>query len=323
MPAISATAPGKIILVGEHAVVYQQPAIAFPVRAVSIKVYILANPVGKTGEVLLESPAIHLVSRLEDLDPQHPLAAVTQMVSQHLGIPRLPAMRIKISSTIPAGAGFGSSAAVSVAMIRALSAFLGHPLQNEEINQLAYQMEVRQHGTPSGIDNTVITYNRPVYYTRGQPIEILSVCSPVHLVIADSGTAASTREMVLGVRQRYEQEGEQIQHIFEDIGAISQLARQKLEQGPIQELGSLLTQNHLLLQKIGVSTPLLDKLVATAINNGAWGAKLSGSGGGGNIIALVDHEMSESLAAALQAAGAARTLVTSLQPEPVSGAQAC
>ena len=320
MPAFSATAPGKIILVGEHAVVYQQPAIAFPVRAVSVKVYILANPIGKMGDVRVESPAIHLDSRLQELDPQHPLAAAIQTVTHHLGIRHLPAMHIKVSSTIPSGAGFGSSAAVSVAVIRALSAFLGHPLPNEEINQLAYQMEVRQHGTPSGIDNTVITFNRPVYYTRGLPIEILSVSAPVHLVIADSGTAASTREMVLGVRQRYEQAEEQYQHIFAEIGAISRLARQKLEQGPIQELGPLLTQNHLLLKKIGVSTPLLDQLVETAINHGAWGAKLSGSGGGGNIIALVDEAISTPLAAALQAAGAARTLVTSLLPEAETGA---
>jgi len=314
MPATSASAPGKIILFGEHAVVYRHPAIAIPVESVRAKVFILADPLRNPPQVRIESSAINLDTTLSNLHSEHPLNLAVRAVMKIIGISQLPAMHIKISSSIPLATGMGSSAAVSIAFIRALSAFLGHPLEDPQVNQLAYEVEVQQHGTPSGIDNTVITYGRPVYFIRDKPAEILQVTEPVFLVIADSGICASTREMVSGVRNRLQSNPEFYNPLFSSVGRIAQKGREIIEYGPICDLGELLTENHALLQQMGVSIPPVDDLVKEALSAGALGAKLSGSGGGGIIIALVKESDTQKISSALTAAGALLTITTHLNP---------
>ncbi len=180
MPAISAAAPGKVILFGEHAVVYGRPAIAVPVMQVKARAVVTANPRGAPGEVRVQAPGIGLESTLQELDPAQPLAAAILGAASALKVKRLPACTIKITSTIPVAAGMGSGAAVSVAIMRALSAFLGHPLPDESVSRLAFEVEKIHHGTPSGIDNAVITYARPVYFVKGKPVETLQVGRPFH-----------------------------------------------------------------------------------------------------------------------------------------------
>jgi mevalonate kinase len=313
MPAISATAPGKVILFGEHAVVYGRPAIATPVTQVKAKVIVTANPRGDSGAVRVQAPDIGLEAMLEELEPADPLAVAIQGVASALKVKRHPACTIRITSTIPVAAGMGSGAAVSVAVIRAFSAFLGHPLPDDKVSALTYEVEKIYHGTPSGIDNTVITYARPVYFVKGKPIETLKVRRSFTLVIGDTGVSSPTAAAVGGVRKAWQAGKSQYEAYFDSVGAIAESARQAIEGGAVELLGPLMDANHGVLRKIGVSSPELDSLVTAARRAGAWGAKLSGAGQGGNMIALVPPDQAEMIAKALQKAGAARTIVAQIK----------
>ncbi|HZU87089.1 MAG TPA: mevalonate kinase [Anaerolineaceae bacterium] len=313
MPAISASAPGKAILLGEHAVVYGCPAIAVPVNQVEARATIQPAIHQPAGWMHIESPVIALNANLNEMATTHPLRVLVELVRAELGIAAFPSLTLRIKATIPPAAGLGSGAAVSVAVIRALSSFVGHPLPDETVCRLAYQIEKLYHGTPSGIDNTVITYNRPIYYRRECPLELLHVQQPLTLVIADTGVKSSTREAVGDVRRCYEQNPETYQRLFDQVRLVVEQARQVIETGA-GELGPLMFQNHTLLQKIGVSSPELDTLVSAAQSAGALGAKLSGGGRGGNMIALARPGEEKALAQALLNAGATRAFLSIIFP---------
>jgi len=310
MPAITASAPGKIILFGEHAVVYGRPAIAVPVNQVAARAIAIAEPRQPSGTVIIQAPDISLESGLSDLPPDHPLAIAVISVLKRLEIIRPPAFTLRISSTIPVAAGLGSGAAVSVAIIRVVSAFLGRPLPNEQVSELAYEVEKRYHGTPSGIDNTVITYNMPVYFVRGQPVAIFHVSRPFTIVIGDTGIKSPTATAVGDLRKFWQADPIPYERLFDQTGQIAEAARRLIESGRTAELAPLMQDNHRLLQEMGVSSPELDHLVQTAQASGALGAKLSGGGRGGNMIALVDPQQAESVAEALKLAGARSTIIT-------------
>lgn len=313
MPAISAYAPGKIILFGEHAVVYGRPALAVPVMQVKARAAVLANPRGASGLIRIEAPDVQITSNLSDLPDDHPFQTVARMVCEELKIQSLPAMTIRLSSTIPTASGLGSGAAISVALIRALSAFLGHPMADEKVNALAYETERYYHGSPSGIDNTVITYAMPVYFVRDQPIERLTIARPFTVIIADTGIKSPTIEAVSDVRRCWQVDSDRYERLFDQIGQIARSARQILESGETDRLGRMMVQNHTLLCEIGVSSAALDTLVLAAMDAGAQGAKLCGGGRGGNMIALVDPENAEKVAQALNRAGACRTIITEVK----------
>ena len=183
MPSISASAPGKIILFGEHAVVYGHPAIAVPVEGVRAKAVVMARPVAPQGSVLIDAPDIGLNAMLADLPPDHAFARLFTALQDHLHIDHFPALHLRVSSTIPIASGMGSGAAIAVAALRAVGTFLGRPLTDEEVSLLAYESEKAYHGTPSGIDNTVIGYTKPVWFVRGQPVQFLPIASSFTLVI--------------------------------------------------------------------------------------------------------------------------------------------
>ena len=314
MPAFTARAPGKIILFGEHAVVYGRPALAAPVSQVQARAIVMAEPRAPSGEVRLQAPAIGLDARLADLPAGHPLALAVQGVQTELGLGRLPACTLRISSTIPVAAGLGSGAAVSVAVIRALAAFLGRSLPAERVSALAYEVEKVHHGTPSGIDNTVIAYALPVYFVRGQAVEVLRLPAPFSVVIADTGIASPTATAVGDLRQAWQANPAPYEALFDGAGRIARAARQAIESGRPDELGPLMDENHALLQQMGVSCPELDRLVLAARGAGAAGAKLSGGGRGGNMIALAAPEREEAVTQALLAAGAVRAFATRVRP---------
>jgi mevalonate kinase len=308
----TASAPGKIILFGEHAVVYGRPALAVPVTQVQATATVSEN---SRGGVWLEAPNINLSSELSNLAPDHPLAAVINSVFSALGIRNPPTCSVYLQSTIPVAAGLGSGAAVSVAIVRALSAFLGTPLPDERVNKLAFEAEKLHHGTPSGIDNTVVTYARPVYFVKGRPIQRFRVGAAFTILIGDTGISAPTRESVEAVRNLWEANPPRWEKIFDRVGEIVWDARQAIERGDTAELGKLMGANHALLQEMTVSSPELDLLIDTARKSGAIGAKLSGGGRGGNMIALVHKENAPAVAEALLAAGAKRTIITTVQPK--------
>ncbi|MBE0681944.1 MAG: mevalonate kinase [Anaerolineales bacterium] len=306
---MKASAPGKIILFGEHAVVYGRPALAVPVTQVHADVEVLDS--SRPG-VWINAPIIDLHAELTSLPSDHPIASVILKLIQLFGFSQTPGLEINISSTIPVASGLGSGAAVSVALIRSLSSFFFHSLSDDEINIIAYEIEKLHHGTPSGIDNTVITYNVPVYFIKGQPIETFKTGKPFTIVIGDTGIPALTKESVGDVRRLWLKDTHYFENIFNEIAQISLIARRSIENGQPELLGELMDRNHALLQKLTVSSPELDKLVITAREAGAFGAKLSGGGRGGNMIALVEQARAESVASALISAGAKRTIITEI-----------
>jgi mevalonate kinase len=312
MPAFTASAPGKIILFGEHAVVYGKPAIAVPVIQVSARAIVRADPRGTPGSMHIQAPAIGLDAYLADLPGEHPLVAAVNGVLSTLGISHPLACSLRITSTIPVASGLGSGAAVSVALIRALSAFLGRPLSDEQVSALAFEVEKLHHGTPSGIDNSVITYARTVYFVRGQPIKVLRVPKPFTIVVGDTGISSPTAIAVGDVRRLWQHAPSHYEALFDAAGQIAQQARQAIEAGHPEKLGALMDSNHALLQQMGVSSLELDHLVAAARQAGALGAKLSGAGRGGNMIALVKSANAARVTEALSKAGAVRTIATQI-----------
>ncbi len=312
MPAYSASAPGKVILFGEHAVVYGRPAIAVPVLQVRAKAIVSMDPRSAPGVVKLHAPDIGLETILADLPENHPLAAVLLKAASVMKLSHIPACNIKVISNIPIAGGMGSGAAVSVAILRAFSASLGHPLSDEQVSEISYEVEVIHHGTPSGIDNSVITYAKPVYFVKGRGIEILRVKRPFTLVVGDTGIQSPTANVVSDVRKAWESDPAQYERLFGAAGVIAAAARKSMETGSVDALGPLMDENQALLHMMEVSSPELDRLIEAARSSGAVGAKLSGAGRGGNMIALVTPEGANKVATAIERAGAVRTIVTEI-----------
>ena len=301
------SAPGKIILFGEHAVVYGRPALAVPVTQVHVDVDVSDS---LSAGIWIDAPDINLHAELNTLPSDHPIASVIHNFLFLSRVSPFPNLEIKISSSIPVASGLGSGAAVTVALTRALSSHLHYSMTNEEVNAFTYEIEKLHHGTPSGIDNTVVTYAKPVYFVRGQPIETFKVGQPFTIVIADTGLSAPTKESVGDVRKLWEADQQKWESIFDKIGEIVNQARGAIESGESEKLGELMNQNHALLRDMTVSSPELDQLVEAARDAGALGAKLSGGGRGGNMIALVQPEIAESVLLTLKETGAKNTIIT-------------
>lgn len=298
-----ASAPAKIILLGEHAVVYGMPAIAAPIH--SMRAYACAQP----SDTMLSIRSTELAQRVDmDAPLPHrsarPMQQLLQIASRYFDV-REPTGDLVIGSDIPVAGGLGSGAAVSAAAIRAFAALFDRSISDEDLNQLVFTIEKIHHGTPSGIDNTVVVYERPVYFERGKDLKLLTVGSPCHIVIADTGIATMTHVAIARVRKRYHERQSETEEVFARIGQAASGARHALECGKQARLGALMSENHRLLCQLGISSPVLDRLVNASIAAGALGAKLSGGGIGGSMIALVDSSTIEAVKRALRLAGAA------------------
>ena len=305
MSAAAATAPGKAILLGEHAVVYGRPAIAVPVLQVGARAEVRPGGAG----FRIEAADLGRRLALDDAPFDDPLAAAVRLTLSFLERDAPPAV-LTIRSSIPVAGGLGSSAAVSVAVIRAVARSVGVEPADETVSQLAYEVEKLHHGTPSGIDNTVVAFRRPVYYRRGDPIATLTIRTPFRLVIADTGRPSLTRAAVDAVRAAWQAEPARYEALLDEIGALVDAARAAIEGGDVAALGPLMNRNQALLEELDVSSPELRRLLDAALAAGAAGAKLSGGGRGGNLIALVGPETGEQVARALRQAGAAHVIST-------------
>ena len=310
MPAISASAPGKIILFGEHAVVYGKPAVAIPVTEVKAKAIVMPAPGEPTGSIQIQAPEIEIDSPIKDLPLDHAIRKSVSLTLKELGIEHPPAFKLRVTSTIPLAAGLGSGAAVAVSIIQAVAGFMGRPLPDEKINQIAFEVEKIHHGTPSGIDNTVVTYAMPVYFVKGHPLERLQVHTPFTIVIGNTGVVTPTAVAVADVRSAWQKDPNRYYEIFDACGQIAAAGRTALENGDIASLGELMDQNQTWLERMGVSSPELEQLIHAAKHAGALGAKLSGGGRGGNMIALVEEGQAQAVADALATAGASSTIIT-------------
>ena len=307
-----ASAPAKFILFGEHAVVYGEPALAAPLQSIRAHATISASSAKDPSGLFITADDIYLRCLYGDLMPTHPIAATIRGVLQTIGSSQEPRAHLSLSSTIPVSAGLGSSAATSAAVAQALARFLHRELSANQVSDLVYEVEKLQHGIPSGIDNTVIAHEQTVFFTKTNKTEFLKLTRPLTFLIADSGERSSTKETVAGVRERYKREQKTYQAWFDDIGNITRAARTAVSHGDSELLGKLMLRNQELLEAIGVSCPSLDRLVKAALRAGVSGAKLSGSGAGGHIIAHVHPRQADHVVSRLRAAGARNVFLTEL-----------
>jgi len=303
---IEATAPGKVILFGEHAVVYGRPALAAPVTQLRARAVLEA---GDGPDVGLIAPDLGRATTVAAARDTNPLAATVRLVERRAGRTLPPGVSVSVSSAIPIASGLGSGAAIAVAVIRALDAYFALGLSREEVSALAYETERLHHGTPSGIDNTVIAFEQPVYFVRQTPanhIETFRPARPLRLVIADTGVRSATKDVVSDVRRCWEADRDRFEAIFDACGRLAEAGRAALAVGDLASVGRLMNDNHAQLVAMTVSSAALDRLVEAARAAGALGAKLSGAGRGGNLIALVTSESEAAVCDALTAAGAVR-----------------
>jgi mevalonate kinase len=284
---------GKTILFGEHFVVYGLPAIASALGSKTI-----ATVTGSDGQgwtVDDQRPATPGYKEKKFNEAQQAI----QNVLNHLKInTKTQKLEIKFGGDLYAASGVGGSAAQCASLARALNDEFGLQLNDEQINATAYEGEKGYHGTPSGIDNTAATYGGMIWFIRnlsGGPNTIDRLQSPtkIPLVIANTGVTASTTEVVADVRHLKEKKPQEFEAIFSEYQNLVEDAKNALLKGDIPTIGTLMDQNHQLLQKITVSGELNDKLAEIARNNGATGAKMTGTGRGGLVIAVAPNEATQ------------------------------
>lgn len=298
------SAPAKAILVGEHAVVYGMPAIAVPLSEVRAYADYEKSADALTVHVDDKAPPL-LRWPFDRVAAEDPLAAMIRLIARFFGISELKG-KIFLRSDIPIARGLGSGAAVSAVIGRAVAGLLNRDIEDYDLNDLVYEVEKIHHGTPSGVDNTVVVHEEPVYFVKGLTLDFMRVAKPLYLVVADTGIAALTRETVADVRDLYRRRPQETSALMEEIGALTGQARIHAESGQARHLGKLMTRNHELLHQLGVSSAPLDRLVNAAMAAGAYGAKLSGGGRGGNVIALASEQTEPKIKEAVLAAGAER-----------------
>jgi hydroxymethylglutaryl-CoA reductase len=290
---------GKVILLGEHAVVYGSHAIAAP-----IPLAIQARVEDADEGIYLIVPQWGVDEKIQQgKDYRYSIYKSLQMLLESLDLMGR-SMRLFLFPHIPRAMGLGGSAALAVAIVRALSEHFKLGLSDEEVNKLAYESEKIVHGTPSGIDNTMATYGKFILYRKDTPpkLQEIKVPKPLPLVIGMSGVEGLTLKMVRQVRQGWEKNRALYDQIFNQINDLTLQAVEAIQAYDLEKLGYLMNINQGLLNAIQVSSWELEELVEIARKNGALGAKLTGGGGGGAIIALWP-ENAEQVVDAMQRAG--------------------
>jgi mevalonate kinase len=306
-----AHAPGKVILFGEHAVVYGRPAVAVPVLDVQATATVEDARTGSGITIVAEN--LDRTFKLFDAPRNDPLRVIVSTTLARLGVGMKVDLKITVSSAIPVARGLGSGAAVSTAVARALGEHVGQWLTSRAVSDLVFETEKIHHGTPSGIDNTVVAFEKPVYFVKEKVMDVLWVGQPFQLVIGDTGVVSQTRVAVGDVRAAFEQDPERYNEIFDEIGTLAAMGRRAVEAGDVGAMGRLMDANQKLLRLIGVSSPELEGLVEAARQGGALGAKLSGAGRGGNMIAAVTPDTASQVSMMLRLAGAQNVIVTEVR----------
>jgi mevalonate kinase len=289
---------GKVILFNEHFVVYGIPAIA---SAIGMKTIATVEPYEEF--------------RLIDNRPETPGYKKEKFEQQKQSLENIfKAMNLKpekikitLSGNLIAASGIGASAASCVSIARALNDYYRLGLNDEQINQIAYEGEKAYHGNPSGIDNTASTYGGLIWYQKTPEkivMDRIPLRQPVEIVIGNTGKVANTKLAVQGVRERKEKYPKKYNEIFKEAEKLVYEAKEALAKYNLEKIGELMNLNHALLQQIEVSSPELDFLVNIALENGALGAKMTGGGLGGNMIALTPGKnLQEKVAKAMEKEG--------------------
>ncbi|MGB9841353.1 MAG: mevalonate kinase [Candidatus Bathyarchaeales archaeon] len=294
---------GKVILFGEHFVVHGVPGIVSAIDSTT------EAEVKKTpGGITIKDERRGSKGYTEEKKAQQ-IESIERMLKTMGLEPKAAAFSIWLGGSLPGFSGLGASAASSVAIARAISEEFGLSLSDEKINEIAYEAEKAYAGNPSGIDNTAATYGGLLWFKRnmaGGPniIERLSIQKPVEIVIGSTGIVANTKAMVEGVAERKKKNPQKYDALFKQAEALAFAAKKALEELNLRKVGELMNENHRLLQEIEVSCKELDFLVDLARAQGALGAKLTGGGGGGCMVALTPgKELQEKVARAIEKEG--------------------
>ncbi|MFT4232775.1 MAG: mevalonate kinase [Leucobacter sp.] len=301
------TAHAKAILFGEHAVVYGAPAIAVPLHQLEVETMIRSTP---GAELRIES---ELFAGTASSAPDRLRPVVTAVRAALRGVgAEGEQVQLRVRSAIPHGRGLGSSAAVAAAIARAAADLVGVELGADEFHEIVQRAERVAHGNPSGIDARAVAAEGPIRFHGGR-VSTTGVGAPLTFVLADSGVPGSTAAAVGGVRERRAADPAPMDRMISQLADIAEGSVLDLELGDRAALGARMLEAHELLGRIGVSTVQLDSLVDAARAAGAHGAKLTGGGLGGCVLALADSEdQAEHIALALRAAGAPRTWTTTV-----------
>ena len=315
-------AHAKSILLGEHAVVYGAPAIAIPIHELET----IATVTAATGRGTLDSD---LYTGPLDAAPERLRPVLTALLAASARIrgaepddrgtpidPRLiPAVDLQIRSTIPHERGLGSSAAVAAAIARAVHDAAERPLDSDALFSLIQTSERAAHGNPSGIDARTVTSPVPIRFDRGEAVPI-TLGAPLILTVADSGSSGSTTQAVGGVRARREQAPRETDALLNRLAQIAEGAIADLESGAVESVGARMREAHGILHRVGVSSDRLDAIVDAAHRAESPGAKLTGGGLGGCVIAVArDTAHADALGHAMRRAGAQHTWTVEVPAE--------
>ncbi|MXY05791.1 MAG: mevalonate kinase, partial [Gammaproteobacteria bacterium] len=292
------SACGKVILLGEHAVVYGRPAIALPVP-LAVEAHVREGGDG----VQLVIPRWGLEQRVAP-DQRQGVSATLNIILEALDVVGRP-MLIEVMPHLPRAMGLGASAALAVAVIRAIGDAFELGLTDDFVNQIAFECEKTAHGTPSGIDNTVATYGSSVQFqTDGKTprFKELRIPQALPLVIGITGEESLTAKTVAGVRAAWTEYPERYEAIFDQIADLTTAGADAIAAANFNELGQVMNLCHGYLNALQLSTPALEAMVHIARDHGASGAKLTGGGGGGSMVALCPDSQ-EQVAEAMRTAG--------------------
>jgi hydroxymethylglutaryl-CoA reductase len=297
--AETGTGFGKVILLGEHAVVYGRHALACPIP-------LAMRAVVEDGDqgVQLLIPRWGIEYQLaKPPEQRRSFERAAGAIMDQLGLADRH-IRIEVFPDVPRGMGLGGSAALAVAIIRALDLHFRLGLTDEEVNALAFESEQIAHGQPSGIDNTVATYGKPLLFRKGSPplVEALQVAAPLSLVVGMTHKEGLTATTVARVREARDRNPRLYEKVFDDIDALALQAVGAIRDHDVAALGELMNVCQGLLNALQVSTPELERLIGIARRAGAAGAKLTGGGGGGAMVALCDGN-TEAVQAAIERRG--------------------
>lgn len=288
---------GKLILFGEHFVVYKVPALVGAVAAYTDCALTFTDQDGVV-EIIDNRPAVPNYKTKKAEEGQK----AVELVLKHLNVTR--GVQLTFGGDLCCVSGIGASAAQTVSLARAIAQAVPLDITEDEINAAGYEGEKGYHGTPSGIDNTAATFGGLLRFqrTEADPIfEKKKLKEPIRIVYASTGITSSTTEVVGDVRARKEQDPEWFDGLLQRYLALVPKAEKALEEGDLVELGKLLDENHTLCQELTVSCKELDDLVLAARQAGAIGAKMSGTGRGGLMLALTPTEdMQNAVAEALE-----------------------